>query len=128
MSGRWRPPRRHPPRPTVQRSRKPATMTMARPALDPELRELLADMALMSRPSPEAVSPELAEDLSALPAAYIDTGFEEVFRGEDTDYATRSWAAGGQSELHVWAGRFHGFEALHPQAHLSTTARRTRTY
>ncbi|MDQ0772005.1 acetyl esterase/lipase [Streptomyces aurantiacus] len=73
------------------------------------------------------VSPALAEDLSGLPTTYIDTGSAEVFRDEDTDYATRVWAAGGQAELHVWAGGFHGFDALYPQAHISATARRTRT-
>ncbi|MFF1684940.1 MULTISPECIES: alpha/beta hydrolase [unclassified Streptomyces] len=73
------------------------------------------------------VSPALAEDLSGLPTTYIDTGSAEVFRDEDTDYATRIWAAGGQAELHVWAGGFHGFDALYPQADISATARRTRT-
>ncbi|MHC3474971.1 alpha/beta hydrolase [Streptomyces sp. 7R007] len=72
------------------------------------------------------MSPSLAQDLSNLPTTYIDTGSAEVFRDEDTDYATRIWAAGGQSELHVWAGGFHGFDALYPQAQISTTARRTR--
>ncbi|MEV0597244.1 alpha/beta hydrolase [Nonomuraea cavernae] len=75
----------------------------------------------------EYVSPALADDLSGLPTTYIDTGSAEVFRDEDTDYATRIWAAGGQAELHVWAGGFHGFDALYPQAHISATARRTRT-
>ncbi|MFD6285601.1 alpha/beta hydrolase fold domain-containing protein [Streptomyces sp. NPDC060205] len=73
------------------------------------------------------VSPALADDLSGLPTAYVDTGSAEVFRDEDTDYATRIWAAGGQAELHVWAGGFHGFDALCPQAPISVTARRTRT-
>ncbi|MFG3371017.1 alpha/beta hydrolase [Streptomyces sp. NPDC090032] len=73
------------------------------------------------------VSPALAEDLSGLPTTYIDSGSAEVFRDEDTDYATRIWAAGGQAELHVWAGGFHGFDALYPQADISVTARRTRT-
>ncbi|MFF1737387.1 alpha/beta hydrolase [Streptomyces sp. NPDC058247] len=73
------------------------------------------------------VSPALAEDLSGLPTTYIDTGSAEVFRDEDTDYATRIWAAGGQAELHVWAGGFHGFDALYPQADISATARRART-
>ncbi|MFF7550238.1 alpha/beta hydrolase [Streptomyces canus] len=72
-------------------------------------------------------SPALAEDLSGLPTTYVDTGSAEVFRDEDTDYATRIWAAGGQAELHVWAGGFHGFDALYPQADISATARRTRT-
>ncbi|KUN58093.1 alpha/beta hydrolase [Streptomyces canus] len=76
---------------------------------------------------PQHVSPALAEDLSGLPTSYIDTGSAEVFRDEDTDYATRIWAAGGQAELHVWAGGFHGFDALYPQADISATARRTRT-
>ncbi|MFJ8935225.1 alpha/beta hydrolase [Streptomyces sp. NPDC102365] len=76
---------------------------------------------------PPYASPARADDLSGLPTAYIDTGSAEVFRDEDTDYATRIWAAGGQAELHVWAGGFHGFDALFPQAPLSVTARRTRT-
>ncbi|MGW3645474.1 alpha/beta hydrolase [Streptomyces sp. NPDC000878] len=76
---------------------------------------------------PEYVSPALADDLSGLPTTYIDTGSAEVFRDEDTDYATRIWAAGGQAELHVWAGGFHGFDALYPQARISAAARRTRT-
>ncbi|AKH83832.1 alpha/beta hydrolase [Streptomyces sp. CNQ-509] len=75
----------------------------------------------------EYISPALAENLSGLPTTYIDTGSAEVFRDEDTDYATRIWAVGGQVELHVWAGGFHGFDALYPQAHISITARRTRT-
>ncbi|MFF7127406.1 alpha/beta hydrolase [Streptomyces sp. NPDC016566] len=73
------------------------------------------------------ISPALADDLSNLPTTYVDTGSAEVFRDEDTDYAGRIWAAGGQAELHVWAGGFHGFDALYPQARISATARRTRT-
>ncbi|MFJ6821787.1 MULTISPECIES: alpha/beta hydrolase [Streptomyces] len=76
---------------------------------------------------PAYVSPALAEDLSGLPTTYIDTGSAEVFRDEDTEYASRIWAAGGQAELHVWAGGFHGFDALYPRARISATARRTRT-
>jgi acetyl esterase/lipase len=73
------------------------------------------------------VSPAIAEDLSGLPATYIDAGTAEVFRDEDVAYATGIWAAGGQTELHVWAGGFHGFDALFPHARLSVAARRTRT-
>ncbi|MEV0734843.1 alpha/beta hydrolase [Streptomyces sp. NPDC050549] len=76
---------------------------------------------------PEYVSPALADDLSGLPTTYLDTGSAEVFRDEVGDYATRIWAAAGQAELHVWAGGFHGFDALYPQAPISATARRTRT-
>ncbi|GAA3926332.1 alpha/beta hydrolase [Actinoplanes auranticolor] len=76
---------------------------------------------------PGCVSPALADDLSGLPATYIDTGSAEVFRDEDVAYANRIWAAGGIAELHVWAGGFHGFDALYPHARLSAAARRTRT-
>jgi acetyl esterase/lipase len=73
------------------------------------------------------VSPAVADDLSGLPATYIDAGTAEVFRDEDVAYATRIWADGGQAELHIWAGGFHGFDALYPHARLSAAARRTRT-
>jgi acetyl esterase/lipase len=87
-------------------------------------RAVLGD--LDGRDVPGYVSPAVADDLSGLPATYIDAGTAEVFRDEDVDYATRIWAAGGQAELHIWAGGFHGFDALFPQASLSAAARRTR--
>lgn len=73
------------------------------------------------------ISAALAPDLSGLPTTYIDAGTAEVFRDEDTTYASRIWAAGGQAELHIWAGGFHGFDAMFPDAALSTAARRART-
>ncbi|AGZ41329.1 alpha/beta hydrolase [Actinoplanes friuliensis] len=72
-------------------------------------------------------SPAVADDLSNLPPTYVDAGTAEVFRDEDVEYASRIWAAGGRADLHVWAGGFHGFDALFPQAGLSEAARRTRT-
>ncbi|WP_238016059.1 alpha/beta hydrolase [Dactylosporangium sp. AC04546] len=75
---------------------------------------------------PGYVSPAVAEDLAGLPATYIDAGTAEVFRDEDVAYATRIWAAGGQAELHIWAGGFHGFDALYPHTRVSAAARRTR--
>ncbi len=86
-------------------------------------RSVLGDLADV----PSYVSPALAEDLSGLPATYVDTGTAEVFRDEDVEYATRIWAAGGDAELHAWAGGFHGFDAIFPDARLSAVARRTRT-
>jgi len=72
------------------------------------------------------VSPSLASDLSGLPTAYIDAGSAEVFRDEDVAYATAIWAAGGQAELHIWAGGFHGFDLLAPAAQVSAAARAAR--
>ncbi|MFK3981795.1 alpha/beta hydrolase [Micromonospora sp. NPDC050397] len=87
-------------------------------------RSLLGD--LDSGDVPSYVSPALADDLSGLPNTYVDAGTAEVFRDEDVDYASRIWAAGGQAELHVWAGGFHGFDALYPKARVSVAARRAR--
>ncbi|QIQ01217.1 alpha/beta hydrolase [Streptomyces liangshanensis] len=77
---------------------------------------------------PGYVSPACADDLSRLPTTYIDAGSAEVFRDEDVAYAGRIWAAGGQAELHVWAGGFHGFDALYPKAQVAEAARRARTH
>ena len=76
---------------------------------------------------PRYVSPAIEPDLSGLPVAYIDAGTAEVFRDEDVAYASRIWQAGGQAELHIWAGGFHGFDAMFPQARLSIAARHART-
>jgi acetyl esterase/lipase len=61
-----------------------------------------------------------------LPPAFIDVGSAETFRDEDVAYATRIWQAGGQAELHVWPGGFHGFDGMVPQATLSEEARAVR--
>ncbi|WDZ86598.1 alpha/beta hydrolase [Micromonospora cathayae] len=88
-------------------------------------RSVLGDLA--DDEVPGHVSPATAADLSGLPDTYVDAGTAEVFRDEAVGYATRIWAAGGQAELHVWPGGFHGFDALYPQARLSAQARRART-
>lgn len=81
------------------------------------------DALLGDRRGTDAVSiyaaPARALDLSGLPPAFIDCGSAEVFRDEDVAYASAIWAAGGQAELHVWPGGFHGFESFAPQAALS---------
>jgi acetyl esterase/lipase len=71
-------------------------------------------------------APARAADLSGLPPAYLDVGSVETFRDETIDYAARIWRAGGDAELHVWPGGFHGFELMAPEAALSVAARQTR--
>ncbi|GLK17940.1 alpha/beta hydrolase [Herbiconiux flava] len=63
-----------------------------------------------------------ATDLSGLPRTYIDCGSAEVFRDETVAYASGLWAAGGDAELHVWPGAFHGFTSMMPAAALSLCA------
>jgi acetyl esterase/lipase len=72
-------------------------------------------------------APGRAEDLSGLPPAFLDVGSFEPFRDEVVKYAEKLWACGGDAELHVWPGGFHGFSTLAPSAQLSQFARRANT-
>lgn len=71
-------------------------------------------------------APARAADVAGLPPTYIDCGSAEVFRAEDVAYATSIWSAGGQAELHVWAGDFHGFDVFAPDSRVSSQAVATR--
>lgn len=70
-------------------------------------------------------APARATDLSGLPPAYLDVGSAEVFRDEVIAYASQIWAAGGQAELHVWSGGFHGSDMVATAA-LTITSAQTR--
>ncbi|PPF65041.1 lipase [Clavibacter michiganensis] len=84
------------------------------------------DAYLGSRRAGEDISiyaaPARATDLSGLPRTYIDCGSAEVFRDETVTYASGLWAAGGDAELHVWPGAFHGFTSMMPTAAISVSA------
>ncbi|GIH71960.1 alpha/beta hydrolase [Sphaerimonospora thailandensis] len=66
--------------------------------------------------------PARAADLSGLPPVYVEVGAAEVFRDEAVEFAGRVWATGGQAELHVWAGGYHGFSGSAPGARVSRAA------
>ncbi|MBM9506308.1 alpha/beta hydrolase [Streptomyces sp. KK5PA1] len=72
-------------------------------------------------------APARATDLSGLPPTYIDVGSAETFRDENVAYAHAIWQAGGDAELHVWPGAFHGFDSVAPAAALTRAARHART-
>jgi acetyl esterase/lipase len=88
-------------------------------------RALLGDACGGPDVSPYA-APARATDLSNLPPAFIDVGTAETFRDEDVAYASRIWQAGGQAELHVWPGGFHGFDMMVPTAPISQDAKAAR--
>ncbi|WP_028925002.1 alpha/beta hydrolase [Pseudonocardia acaciae] len=88
-------------------------------------RFLLGEEAGGPHVSPYA-APARATDLSGLPPAYIDAGACEVFRDEAVDYATRIWATGGQAELHIWGGAFHGFTEQAPDVTVSRASKAAR--
>lgn len=64
-----------------------------------------------------------ADDLSGLPPAYIATGSLDLFLEENLEYARRLMRAGVPTELHVYPGGFHAFNAW-PDAQVSADARR----
>lgn len=72
-------------------------------------------------------APALATDLSGLPQTYIDVGSAEMFTDEDVAYAQLLQECGVPTELHVWQGAFHGYEALLPSSKLAQIATATRT-
>ncbi|GAA2853886.1 alpha/beta hydrolase [Pseudonocardia halophobica] len=71
-------------------------------------------------------APARATDLRGLPPAFVDVGAAEIFRDEAIAYADRIWAAGGDAELHVWAGGFHAFDIFAPHTALARGMIRTR--
>ncbi|WP_433718390.1 alpha/beta hydrolase [Actinoplanes sp. CA-051413] len=75
---------------------------------------------------PPYAAPARATDLSGLPPAFIDVGTADIFLDEDVTFTQRIWAAGGRADLHVWAGGFHAFDHLVPEAQISGEARAAR--
>ena len=88
-------------------------------------RALLGDAQGGPDVSPYAAAAR-ADDLSRLPATFLDVGSAETFRDEVVTFASRIWAAGGDAELHVWSGGFHAFYLDLPEAQLSVAALRAR--
>ncbi|MBT2414691.1 alpha/beta hydrolase [Streptomyces sp. ISL-12] len=86
---------------------------------------LLGDRCGTSDVTPYA-APARAEDLSDLPPTYLEVGALDILRDEVITHAHRIWAAGGDAELHVWSGAFHGFDFLAPAAAVSRQARAAR--
>ncbi len=66
-----------------------------------------------------------AADLAGLPPTYIMTGALDLFVDEDLDYARRLIAAGVPTEVQVYPGAFHGFDAS-PDAAVAKRARADR--
>ncbi len=88
---------------------------------------VLGEELASSAEAPAYASPTRATDLSGLPPAYIEVGAAEPFRDEDVEYATRIWATGGEAELHVWSGAFHGFDIYAPASELTRAALAARS-
>lgn len=83
---------------------------------------VLGEDVAYSEEAPSYAAPARETDLSGLPPTFIEVGAAEMFRDEDCEFAQRIWAAGGDAELHVWAGAFHGFDIYAPDAAVTSAA------
>jgi acetyl esterase/lipase len=61
---------------------------------------------------PATAAPARLEDASGLPPAYIEVGQLDVFRDEDTAYATKLSRAGVPVEFHLHPGAPHEFDSI----------------
>lgn len=71
---------------------------------------------------PEEAAMARATDLAGLPRTFIAVGAIDSFSDEDIDYATRLRHAGVSTELHVYDGAPHGFDALAPASSVAQRA------
>jgi len=67
---------------------------------------------LGGRPATPLSAPARAEDLSALPPAYMLVAEHDVLRDEGIYYARRLVEAGVPTELHLYPGTVHGFDVV----------------
>ena len=86
-------------------------------------RSYLGDLYGTDRIPPFA-APARAEDLSRLPPASVWVGTADGFCDEDIIYAQRLNQAGVPTELHVYPGAPHGFDAFSPNAPVARRCRR----
>lgn len=81
------------------------------------------DAYLAGKQGSERVDPHAAAhravDLRGLPPAYIAVGTLDMFLPDCLDYAGRLAAGSVDSELHVYPGAFHAFDAFAPMASVS---------
>jgi acetyl esterase/lipase len=68
---------------------------------------------------PIYAAPARARDLRGLPPAFIAVGGLDMFLDECLDYGARLTAAGVNTEVHVYPGAFHAFDAFAPLARVT---------
>jgi acetyl esterase/lipase len=71
--------------------------------------------------TPPYASAARAKNLAGLPPCFTCVGSLDLFRDETIDYAERLKKAGVPTELRIYPGAVHGFNAIMPKAQLSHT-------
>lgn len=65
----------------------------------------------------------ICEDNTHIVFTIIAVGSADAFVDEDSDYAERLQAIGVETQFEIFAGGFHGFEFIVPNAKISIDAR-----
>jgi acetyl esterase len=93
----------------------PSTMEFdSAPGFDASAVSLMWRHYLAERPPSEDAVPARAVDLAGVPATLITCSDVDPLRDEAIDYARRLMSAGVATELHVFPGTCHGFDAFLP--------------
>jgi acetyl esterase/lipase len=71
---------------------------------------------------PATAAPARLQDAADLPPAYIEVGQLDVFRDEDTAYATKLSRAGVEVEFHLRPGVPHEFDSIAPDSDVARRA------
>lgn len=71
---------------------------------------------------PATAAPARLDDAADLPPAYIEVGQLDVFRDEDTAYATKLSRAGVEVEFHLRPGVPHEFDSIAPHSDVARRA------
>ena len=71
---------------------------------------------------PATAAPARLKDATGLPPAYIEVGQIDVFRDEDTAYATKLSRAGVPVEVHIHPGAPHEFDSIAFQSDVARLA------
>lgn len=95
------------------------TPLWTRPASESMWRQYLA---AWDGPVPPYAAPARAESLAGLPPAYVMTCEFDPLRDEGIAYAQRLLLAGVSTELHQFAGTFHGFDLVAAEAAVARRA------
>ena len=73
-----------------------------------------------------SAAPARMTDTTGQPPAFIDCGELDIFRDENIEYAMKLARGGISSELHIYPGVMHGFDAIAPHADVSQRAFQNR--
>ncbi|GAB77232.1 Acetyl esterase/lipase [Austwickia chelonae] len=81
------------------------------------------EVSFYAAPGRAADHPEV---LRGLPSTFLDVGTEDLFRDDVLAFGAALVGAGVPTEMHLWAGGWHGFSEMAPHVRLAQDANEAR--